>query len=118
MHEFAHNVALHLDSNCDNNPTWLWEATAVWEAEELVDPASLPCLTNGNFPTLTELNQRGGDCDIYRVGYTIAEFIVHQWGKADLRALIVSHGDIESLLGLSNEEFEAAWQEFVEERYL
>ena len=118
VHEFAHNVALHLDSTCDNNPTWLWEATAVWEAEEFVDPASVSCLASGNFPTLSDLNQRGGDCDIYRVGYTIVELLVETWGKADYRALIVSHGDTESVLGLSTEEFEAAWQAFVEERYL
>ena len=118
VHEFAHNVALHLDSHCDNNPTWLWEATAVWEAEELVEPSTLSCLTSGDFPTMSELNERGGNCDIYRVGYTIVEFIVERWSLSKYRDLIVSHGDTESVLGLSIEEFEAAWQEFVEDRYL
>lgn len=118
VHEFAHNVALHLDSECANNPTWLWEATAVWESEQFVVPASIPCLADGNFPSLSDLNTRGGDCDIYRVGYTITEFIVETYGMADYRALIVSHGDTESVLGLTTRQFERAWQEFVEERYL
>ena len=118
VHEFAHCVTLHLDRNSGNNPTWLWEAVAIFEAEQFVDPRSVPCLANRQFPTLTELNQRGGDCDIYRVGYTLTEHLVEGWGFEGLRDLIASHGDIPAVLGLSTSQFEAGWQRFIEEHYL
>lgn len=118
VHEFVHNVALHL-TPIAHHTIWLWESTAVYETEEFVHPAAVPCLTSGgDFPTLAQVSTRSGDCTIYRVGYTIVELIVERWGYAELRALIRSHGNTESVLGLSTEEFEAAWQDFVERRYL
>jgi hypothetical protein len=116
VHEFVHNVTLHLNSQAYET-VWLWEATAVYEAEEFVHPAAVSCLSGGDFPTLAGLG-RGGDCNIYRVGYTLAELIVEHWGFATLRDLIRSDGDTQSVLGLSTAQFEAAWQEFIEERYL
>jgi len=118
VHEFAHCITLHLDRTADNNPTWLWEAVAVYEARDFTHPRSIACLANRQFPSLSQLNQRGGPCDIYRVGYTLAEYIVDGWGLPGLRDLIVAHGDIPGVLGLSAAEFEAGWQRFVEERYL
>jgi hypothetical protein len=117
VHEFAHNVTLHLAPAAGDNPIWLWEAVAVYESGELVPPASLPYLAAGNFPHLSQL-QRGGQYSIYDVGYTLAELIVEDWGFEGLRALIVSHGDIEGTLGISTEEFERRWREFVQRRYL
>ena len=118
VHEFVHNVALHLTPSAYET-MWLWESTAVYEAEDFVHPATVPCLASGgDFPTLAQVSTRGGDCDIYRVGYTIVELIVERWGYAELRALIRSHGNTQSVLGLSTEEFETAWQRFVEQRYL
>lgn len=118
VHEFVHNVAFHVTRTADE-PVWLWEATAVYEAEEFVHPASVPCLAGGgDFPTLAQVSVRSGDCNIYQVGYTIVALIVEGWGFEELRALIRSHGDTKSVLGLSTAEFEAAWHKFVEDRYL
>lgn len=117
VHEFVHNVALHLNPDAYQT-VWLWEATAVFEAEEFVHPATVPCLADGDLPTLAQVSVRTGDCNIYRVGYTIVELIVERWGFAELRALIRADGDTQSVLGLSTREFEAAWEEFVEKRYL
>lgn len=118
VHEFVHNVALHLTPTA-HQTMWLWESTAVYEAEEFVHPATVPCLADGgDFPTLAQVSTRSGDCNIYRVGYTIVELIVERWGFAELRALIRAHGDTQAILGLSTAEFEATWREFVERRYL
>jgi hypothetical protein len=118
VHEFAHCVSLHLNGTIDNNPTWLWEAVAVYEARDFIHPQSITCLANRQFPSLSQLNQRGGPCDIYRVGYTLSEYIVDGWGLPGLRDLIVANGDVAGVLGLSVAEFVAGWQRFVEERYL
>ncbi len=118
VHEFAHCVMLHLDGQAGNNPTWLWEAVAIYEAQDFVPPIDVPCLASHNFPTLTQLNERGGSCDIYKVGYTLTEYIVEGWGTAGLRALITAHGDPRETLGISVEELQSNWWRFLENRYL
>ena len=117
VHEFAHNVTLALNPAAPDNPIWLWESVAVYEAGQLVEPSSVPCLV-GDFPSLAEVNRRDGPCSVYRVGFTIVEFIVESWGWDGLRALVVANGDIAQALGLSVPAFESRWKEFVERRYL
>lgn len=41
IHEFAHCVSLRANRTIANNPRWLWEAVAVFEARQRVDPRSL-----------------------------------------------------------------------------
>ncbi len=52
------------------------------------------------------------------MGYTIIELIVERWGMAAIRDLVASNGDVPGVLGLPTADFEAAWHEFLEERYL
>jgi len=118
VHEFAHNVTLHLAPTAGGNPVWLWEAVALYEAGQFVAPSSVSYLAAGDFPTLAQLNQPGGRYSIYDVGFTITEFIIREWGSQRLRALIVSHGNIEGTLGIATEEFERRWREYVATRYL
>jgi hypothetical protein len=98
--------------------TWLWESIAVYESRQFIPPSSIPDLVAGRFPTLAELNDFNHRPSIYLVGYTIAEFIVEEWGFEAVRQLVVSRGNLESTLGLSTAEFETRWRSFVEERYL
>jgi hypothetical protein len=118
VHEFAHNVTLHLAPGAANDPTWLWEAVAVYEAGQLVPPSSLPSLVAGSFPTLAALNDRGSSVSIYAVGFVLTEFVVDGWGLAGVRQLLLARGDTQSALGLSTAEFERRWKEFVVRRYL
>lgn len=117
VHEFAHCATLHLAPGIANNPVWLWEAVAVYEAGQLVPPSSLPSLVAGRFPTLAELSSRSGSPSIYDVGYTLTELIVARWGLDGLRRLIRSLGDL-STLGHTTASFEAEWRAFVTARYL
>lgn len=118
VHEFAHNVSLHVAPGIANNPVWLWEAVAVYEAGQLVPPSSLPSLVAGRFPTLSELSSRSGSPSIYDVGYTLTEFIVARWGLDGLRRLLRANGDVTGTLGLSTPAFEEQWRAFVTARYL
>src|SRR5882757_9515517 len=70
IHEFAHTVTLKLlidnetrplnskdfDKKFATFPTWLWESISVYEADQLVDPKTLPFLINGSYPNISELN--------------------------------------------------------------
>lgn len=120
LHEFCHAVSLVVNNRIGNNPRWLWETVAVYEAGEFVDPKTLNYLVNGNFPTLLELNAdfSVNSLKVYDVGYLIGAFIVEKYGKSKLVELVRTNGDIPTVLGLTNQQFEEDWRDFVTIQYL
>lgn len=117
-HELAHAISLRLQSDFANNPRWLWEAVALYENGELVDPRTLAYMRQGQPPSLPALNAAvTSSRQIYEVGYTLAEFVVARRGQEGLRQLVRQHGDTEAVLQLSPAAFEQAWYAFVRERY-
>jgi len=119
VHEFVHAASMSLNASFANNPRWLWETVALYENGEFVHPRSVPYLVNGAFPTLQQLNvDPNGGQQIYEVGYLLGEFIVSTWGRPAYLRLILSNGDVASVLGVSVANFESAWRAFVQQRYL
>jgi hypothetical protein len=120
LHEFSHTVSLYVNNKIGNNPRWLWEAIALYETGDFVNPKSVSYLVAGNFPTLNELNTdyNQGNQKIYQVGYLISEYIIYSWGRDKYVQLIKKNGDIQSALEISVEEFEAVWKNFVINKYL
>jgi hypothetical protein len=118
VHEVAHNATLHLAPAAGNNPLWLWESVALFEAGQLVPPSSLPDLVAGRFPSFEALDRGATGVSVYDVGFTIAEFVVDRWGIDGLRRLILAFGDSSAALGVSRAELERGWRDFVTERYL
>ena len=115
-HEFAHCVTLVVNGRIGNNPRWLWESVAIYEAGQFVDPRSLTYLAGGASPSLESLD--GFDnTRIYDLGYLIAEFIVTRWGRDTLIALVASNGDLAGVTGLASAEFMSAWRDFARTRY-
>ena len=71
------------------------------------------------FPTLQQLNvDPNGGTQIYQLGFVLGEFIVSRYGRPSFLRLIETGADLQSVLGVSNAEFEAAWQSYVRQRYL
>lgn len=118
IHEFAHNVTLRLNPSAGNNPVWLWEAVATYEAGQFVFPSSVSYLAARQFPTLAQLNDRSGPYSIYDVGYTLMQFIVERWDWPGVRTLITMQGDVTRAFGLSVADFERDWRDFLVRRYL
>jgi proteasome lid subunit RPN8/RPN11 len=116
VHEFAHCVTLALEPRAGNNPRWLWESVALYEARQFVDPRGLPYLTALQPPSLSELSSFA-DTRIYEVGFLIGEFVVERWGTAALPSLITALGNTSSALGVSEAEFERDWLSYVRTRY-
>ena len=116
VHEFAHTVALRVNPTFANNPRWLWESVALYEAGQLVDPRGLSYMASGQAPTLDQLSAIE-DTRIYDLGYIIAEFIVATWGEGTLVQLVQRNGDLPQTLGLSPDEFRTRWLTFVRDRY-
>ena len=119
VHEFAHVVSMAVNPRIGNNPRWLWEAVAIFEAQEFVDPTRLSYLVAGQFPTLAALNSDfNSSRQIYDVGYLLGEFVVTAWDRTALVRLIQLNGDIVAALGLTTSEFEQRWADFVRQKYL
>lgn len=120
VHELAHAVSLSLNPTFANDPRWLWEAVAIYEAGQFVHPSRLSYMARGDYPSIQELNSgfgTGGN-KIYSVGYVLAEYIVEGWGMDALRELIRANGDVSAVLDMSVEEFQQGWHGWVEARYL
>ena len=119
VHEFSHLVSLYVNPAISNNPRWLWEAVAVYEAQQFVNPATLPYMVLGVYPTLEELNDPYSPSNpVYQVGYVLMEFTIETWGSQSMIQLILSCGDIQETLGVSVSTFEANWYSYVEDTYL
>jgi hypothetical protein len=116
VHECAHCVSIRLNRSSPNNPRWLWEAVAIYESGQHVDPRSLSYMTAQRPPAFAQLNTFDNAL-VYEVGYTIAEFVVDRWGAPALRDLVVANGDTQRVLQRPLPTFEAEWYAFVRQKY-
>lgn len=131
VHEFSHAVVLKLladreqqpinESNFERKfkkfPIWLWEAIAVYEAEQFTQPKSLNFISKNSYPNLDELSERTRGSKIYKVGYTIIEYILAEYGQDGLINLIAAYGDVNALK-TTKDEFAKGWHSFVVKKYL
>lgn len=115
-HEFAHCVSMKINSTIGNNPRWLWEAVALYEANFPWDPAMLPYLVNQKPPFLEELNDFSNP-RIYETGYFIGQFISETYGGSALKSLIQNNGNLKDTLNMKEEEFTKQWFSFVKKKY-
>lgn len=120
LHEFCHTASLVVNRSFSNNPRWLWESVAVYEANEFSDPKTIDYLTSGNFPTLAELNSspNAGNLKIYKIGYLLSEYIINRWGRSSYIDMIKYGANIPATLNITVQEFENGWKQFVENKYL
>lgn len=132
VHEFTHAIFLKLlidrepeplntekfDEKFAKLPVWIWEAVSAYEAEQFYDPKTLNYFNNGKYPDISELNNRSKGQKIYTCGYTIIEYILHEYGRDKLITLIESYGDIKIVLNVSEEQFSKDWYMFMQKKYL
>jgi hypothetical protein len=108
VHEFAHCVSLRANRTIANNPRWLWEAIAIYEAGQRVDPRTLAYMTAGQPPAFSRLNSFDNTL-VYDVGYLVSEFVIARWSAAAYRELLAANGDTSRVLGFTLADFEAEW---------
>ncbi len=132
VHEFAHTVTLKLlidneqlpfdpktfDKKFATFPVWLWESISVYEAGQLIDPKTLDFLNDEAYPNISELNNRSKAGKVYKVGYTIIEYILHQYGQEKFIELIKNYGNLSNTLGVTDDQFCKGWFAFVKVKYL
>jgi hypothetical protein len=116
VHEFAHCVSMRVNPGIPNNPRWLWETVALYEAGQILDPHTLPYMNAHRPPALADLN-RIENTAIYEVGGLIGEFIVETWGRGALRDLVRTGGALQTVLGIDETTFVARWFEYERQRH-
>jgi hypothetical protein len=109
-HEFTHVVHLNVDYS-PNNPRWLWEGVAQYEAGWFFNPKDIESILKKEFPHLAELNN-GME---YMLGFAIIEAIKDIWGFDTVLNLIKNHGDIKKELQMDEKQFE---QKIFEHMYI
>jgi hypothetical protein len=100
-HEFTHCVHLNIDY-APNNPRWLWESLAQYEAQWFFNPNDLDFIKKKEYPKLSDLNN-GLE---YMLGYTIIEAIHALWGQDAILQLIKHRGNPQNALNLNQQTFE------------
>lgn len=100
-HEFTHCVHLNIDYS-PNNPRWLWEGVAQYEAGWFFDPNELDIIRKKEFPPLANLNN-GME---YMLGFVIIEAIKELWGFDTVISLIKNRGEIQKVLKIDEKLFE------------
>ncbi len=111
VHEYAHLVSFQVNPNISNNPRWLWEAVAVYEAGSAPDVRTWSD-AELRFPGLQALNQYDSPLP-YRWGYHVAQAVITRWGDEGYLALIRTNGDLQGALGITEAAFGAYVEEFV-----
>lgn len=112
-HEFTHCVHLNIDYS-PNNPRWLWEGVAMYEAEWFLNPNEIETIRKKNFPQLQEL----GNGMEYMLGYVVIEAIKDRWGFDTVINLIKNKGNVQSVLGITQQEFEEIVFNSVYKKYI
>lgn len=90
----------------------------MYEANQFVDPKTLPYLAQDHYPNITELNNRLKGGKIYETGYTIIEYVRFKYGRNGLIRLIENYGDLNKTFSVSEDQFCADWYAFVKHKYL
>ena len=108
VHELAHSVSIQVNPTIGNNPRWLWETVALFEAGQIRDRQQLPYCTSGAPLSFNELNSLSNTI-VYDVGGLLGEFIVSTWGRETLIAMIRANGNVMQVPGLTEQQFLARW---------
>lgn len=112
-HEFMHCVHLNIDY-APNNPRWLWEGIANFEAAWFFDPKGIDIIKNKQFPPLASLNNELPEV----LGYVIIEAIKDIWGFDAVIGLIKKRGDVEASLQIGQAQFEEKIYNHIYRKYI
>lgn len=97
-----------------NNPRWLWEGVAMYEADWSFEAGEVYTMTNNKFPSLDSL----GNGLEYMLGFVIIEAIKDQWEFDTVIGLIKKRGDVQAVLKIDQQTFEKIIYDRIYEKYI
>jgi len=106
-----------------STPYWLQQAVAAWEGRWL-DQARIDAAVSarasgfdlGHMQEMTAVYRRFRAEGGYELAWTVAEFLVAEFGPDSLGRLVRSPDDFEGVLGLAEREFWSAWETYLARR--
>lgn len=126
VHEFTHALVNYINGSMEENnyqiPIWLNEGLAGYEARqmipdwrarmsELVAQNKIPSIATDLVPNKWE--QVKG----FPYSITLIEYMIEEYGFDKIIAIIKTPLEVESILGVSISELDAAWREYLLKRY-
>lgn len=124
VHEFVHIIVNKINTA---TPRWLNEGIACYEAKDNSVSWIVKTVRNGLInnavPALKDLDT-GDDFetffkrDGYQYSYTIVEAIINLFGYDKLRSFIKSPRSYEEFFGITEDEFQDRWKDYLSENYL
>ncbi len=127
VHEFTHALVNYINGSLDQNnyqiPIWLNEGLAGYEAGQMtpdwrariaqrVADGAIPSISNDLVPDRFE-EAKGLPFSI-----TLVEYIIQEYGIEKVIAMIKAPTEVESILGITISELDAAWQQYLQQEYL
>lgn len=121
VHELTHIIT---NSNFGRLPEWLFQGIAMYEGKETpissIESAVRAGVSSQNIPSLKELDidywsfaDKGG----YEYSYVAVEFIINDFGYDKLNKFLRSPYNFKELFGLTEDEFNSKWVEYLKEKY-
>ena len=128
VHEFAHCVHYNFIERLEDEEQtkignekeapWLFEALACYEANQFYNPAKFEYLTNGDYPSIQELNEVEQNGKIYDIGFVLIQFIQVIWGKEGVLNLVRQNGNIAAAFAINETEFEKQFFAYLKKEYM
>lgn len=124
VHEFVHIIIKKINSNI---PRWLDEGIASYEAKDnnemWIANTIIKGLENNTLPTFDDLDTREDFQaffmkDGYQYSYTIVESIVNVFDYDKLYSLIKSPKNIVDIFGITENELQNKWIEYLKDNYM
>lgn len=123
VHEFVHIIINKIN---ESTPRWLNEGIACYEAKDNNEEWIIKTIKNGilqnTLPSFKNLDT-GEDFetffkrDGYQYSYTIAEAIIEEFGYDKLYKLIESPDKFTEVFGLTENQLENKWNEYIKKNY-
>ena len=124
VHEFVHVLIRKINRNI---PRWLDEGVASYEAkdnnEDWIKDTVRTGLENNSIPSFNDLDTKEDfetffKKDGYQYSYTIVESIVKLFGYEKLYNLIKSPNSFVEVFGITENELQNKWIEYIKENYM
>ena len=119
LHEFIHCIHLNMVKDGVRVPGWLWEGIAMYKGccQWVENPKKLDYIKNGRRPTLKQIEKDRTDQMKYDLGYFIIKFLDQEHGWEKVLQLIHSNGQIKEILGVSENDFQKDFYDYIEANY-
>jgi hypothetical protein len=121
VHEFTHVVISKINNNINEIPAWLNEGIATYEAKQMNEKARefiKQRVSENKIPSFENITKGFNTPDGSHIfSYTIAEFLVNNYGYDRMIDILKTPKDLEKILGVSIYEFEKQWFSYLKENY-